>query len=394
MDDGMKRLLFLVLMIIFTLPMLHAKADVKEDASSTEEVTELTGRPLAKRPDIILIELRPNASEQSYKEGFSQLQKKGASIPAANLSLETFRTGGIEKMLEHAGYTILPVTEYHWSIACSKINEILNYQKLHRSMVENEVQPLCITFSAEASPEEFYSSIDPILSSDALIFFTTAPVTLAPPRPLFVVWNRYVWPNHIVEYPVALNQWIPTLAEVVGVLPPADVVEPSILPSLTGVGYQRSNDIRPKQTKANFVTLRTYILQEEQLQYTYWFPSVENMIPDSRRYLEGSLPLKSDIVATFTTLSKPQIFLVRSNLSRFSLSLPKDIAVVIKKNGLPIHSTWKTPCEWTETLPETMGFEFLFFVPAGVDPEPIKAFLTNVKGFEKTKHPPKTEMSP
>lgn len=385
MDDRMKRLLLLFSMIALALPTLYAKEDATLDASTIKDVTELTGRPIAKRPDIIIFELRPNAPAKSYRDDFNKLLKRGASIPAANLSLQKFQTSGIEKMLEHAGYFILPVSESNWTTACAKIGDFLKYQSMHRSMVTDEVPPLCITFSAEASPEEFYPALEPILASDALIFFTTAPVTLSPPQPLFIVWNRYVWPNHVVEYPVALNQWIPTLAEIVGVLPPADIVEPSILPSLTGVGYQRSNDIRPRQTKTNFVTFRIYSLQEKQLQYTHWFPAVENMIPERRRYIDGALPLAEDVVTSLTTSSDARIILVRSDLLHFKLSLPEEISVVIKKNGIPVHSTWGNPCEWTETLVESMGFEFLFFIPAGVDPMPVKTFLTKPDAFLKSK---------
>ena len=56
--------------------------------------------------------------------------------------------------------------------------------------------------------------------------------------------------------------------------------------------------------------------------------------------------------------------------------------VVIKKNGVPVHSSWQTPCQWSETWMEPTGFEFLFFLPAGVDPQPVKAFLTDPKRFE------------
>jgi hypothetical protein len=354
-------------------------------ANEKENVIELTGR-IAKRPDILVLEMLPNAPAKEYQESFAKIAKKGSSLPSAAFSIDNFRKSGLVQMLKHADYEVVFVNERHWAKACENIDDILKYQKVCRGFEGNEVRPYCFVVSAEASPEEFYSHFAPLLESNALIFLMT-PSSMVASFPLTIFWHRYVWPNHLVEMPVRLDQWIPTLAEVVEVLPPANIIDPSILPSLTGVGYQRPSDVRPKQTKTNFVTFRSYPIDAEKMKYTHWVPSVENMISDSRQYIEGSLPLSKEIVDALTVDATDRVILVRSNVDYFYLTLPASISVVIKKDGMPICSTWKTPCQRLETFKEPMGIEFLFYVPAGVDPAPLKEFLTNPKHFEKTSAP-------
>jgi hypothetical protein len=380
----MKRLFQLCLFCLLTLGLLASPVYATKPTKTSpqqEKVVELTGRPMAKRPDILLLEMHPSAPVKAYQESFTKLAKRGASIPSTTLPMERFRTSGIEKMLASAGYNLCRVSGQDWTTACANIATLLKYQALQRDLDATPVSPLCITLSAEVAPDALYETIAPLIDSEALLFLM-APPTMIPPFPLLVLWERYVWPHHIVEHPVSLNQWIPTLAEVVGVLPPADVIEPSILPSLTGVGYQRPNDVRPTQTKNNFVTLRSYTLTEEMLQYTHWLPSVEQMIPDDRQYVEGALPLSEAVLQTLQAAPFARVLLVRANIARFQLELPETISVVIKKNGVPVHSSWQTPCQWSETWMEPTGFEFLFFLPAGVDPQPVKAFLTDPKRFE------------
>jgi hypothetical protein len=292
--------------------------------------------------------------------------------------MQAFTKGTNYTLLKKAEYEILPITDISFEKACSHIQTIFEMRRLQRFLKDDVIlQPLCFTLSLEVSPENLQAAIEPILNSKALIFVLPQDNNIFP---TIVIWNRYVWPNHLVEYPVQDTQWIPTLAEITGIYPPAEIISPSILPSLTGVGYQRPAEISPRHTNTNkrFVEVHHYEdFGELKVDHFPWMPDPDALIPSDRKFFDGSLPIPAEALR-LKIADHPQFLVVRSTLKDYHLQLPKDLSLVIHVNGQPVYSRWESdePHEWILHSPENMGVSFYVWIPAGVDPTSV------VKQFE------------
>lgn len=368
----------------------HAKT---KDADARRE---LLGRPHGQRPDILVFEIRLTESVDAYLKDFQAIARYGSKLPAAQLSFADFRARDVEgtigvrqhclgTMLEAAGYSVLSVSANNWSRANKYAIDFLEFQKKYREL-DTEIDPVCLLFSPEVEPDSFYESFKPLLDSDALIILITRKTMHTSTFPLVVIWNRHVWPNHTIELPAIADHWVPTLGEIVGTYLPTDMVAPSILPSLTGVGYQKRIDVKPTQKKTDRVDICVANVDPERLKRAHWIPYVDDIVSRKRAFIKGTLPVKrANLDAQFDiseVSSEPRVIVVRAGLQQFKLDLPKTIPVVIKKDGIPICSSeWGQLCQWQEYLPEPVGIEFSFLIPAGEDPSPVIEFLTSPSAF-------------
>lgn len=373
----MKTLLRVLLTIaMVTFCALPSFAQAKKTSSlpkEQEETLELIGRPKGQRPDIVVFEPRFSQPANAYTKALEKIAKQGTRLPSSGLTMQAFTKGSNYTLLKKAEYDILPIVGVPLEKACSHIQTIFEMRRLQQRLNDDcTLQPLCFTLSLEVTPDNLQTAIDPLLNSKALIFVLPQEDNLFP---TVVIWDRYVWPNHLVEYPVKDTQWIPTLAEITGIYPPAEIIAPSILPSLTGVGYQRPAEISPRHTNTDkrFVEIHLYEdFGELKVKRFPWMPDPDALIPSDRKFFDGSLPIPANALR-LKIADHPQFLVVRSTLKDYELKLPNDFSLVIHVNGQPVYSRWESeePHDWMLHSPENMGVSFYVWIPAGVDPAPV-----------------------
>ncbi len=338
-------------------------------------VLELVAKPDRVAPDILFLAPKTTAAPKLYAKSLEQAVRVGTVLPNAALTVEDFCASGPLPVLAAAGYRILPVRDVPWREACARLTDILALRR--KTRVEDGIvqEPLCALLSEEAAPEELMQTLGPLLDTDALIFL--APQTNA--LPVTIAWRNRVWPAHASALPVRVEHWVPTLAEIVGLPAPADYAEASVLPLLTGVGYQRPLDLPAvaplpmEATEFPCTELRHYA---ELPKVCPWVPDYTALIPSDRTFVRAFPPLPRTALRGLSASRRPQGLYLRATMKTFSLTLPPRVSCVIREKGRPVFSVWEpeSATTWSLDRPEAVPVELFLVVPPGIDPSAFTLF--------------------
>ncbi len=342
-------------------------------------VLQLTGRVEGARPDILFLAPRLKGAPKAWRKAFAAAAAQGTSFFSAELSAEAFCTLGPLPVLQAAGYQLLPVRDVPWAEACRRLADILTLRR--KSRVEDGVKqaPICAVLSEETTPEELAETLAPLLETEAMLVLAPQGV----PLPLIVVWRNCVWPAREIRRPVRLEHWIPTLAEIVGLPPPAEVDAVSVLPLLSGVGYQRPLELPLASLGNRALSARpcTMLTRFEKLpENCPWVPDfTDNRLmlkPADRVFFPSVLPLSAEAAAGLSPEDKPQGFYVRTAQKAVSLTFPAGVSCVIRVRERTVFSEWKPekPVHWALDGAETVPLEIFLVVPPGMNPAVLPIF--------------------
>lgn len=368
------------------LPFLLAAATLRAEPS----VLELTGKPDGSKPDILFLAPRLTAAPKAYRKALEPAARVGTVLPNATLTAEDFRAGGPLPVLGAAGYRLLPVRDVPWRDACDRLADILTLRRKTRAEDGIVQEPLCALLCEDATPEDLAATLPALLRSDALILL--APQTNA--LPLTVSWRNMVWPAHLSTLPVRADHWVPTFAEIVGLPAPAACADVSVLPLLTGVGYQRPLDL-PSATPSPLAALAAPHTHTELRLYDTlpepcpWVPDFTTMLPSERTFLRHGPPLPPTALKRFGGDHKPRGIYLRVTLKRFDLRLPPNVSCVVREKGRPVLSVWEPalPTHWRLDRPDPVPLELFLVIPPDIDPTTLPLFQKK----PPKPHPPKTE---
>lgn len=338
-------------------------------------VLELNVKPDGSKPDILFLAPRLTAAPKAYRKALEPAARVGTVLPNATLTAEDFRAAGPLPVLGAAGYRLLPVRDIPWRAACERLDDILTLRRKTRAEDGIVQAPLCALLCEEASPEDLEATLPALLRSDALILL--APQTNA--LPLTVSWRNRVWPSHLSTLPVRADHWIPTFAEIVGLPVPAVCADASVLPLLTGVGYQRPLDLppatpQPVATAALPCTeLRLYDALPEGCP---WVPDFTVLFPSDRVFLRALPPLPLAALRRLGRSRQPRGMYLRAALKALDLRLPANVSCVVREKGRPVFSVWEpgTPSQWRLDRPEPVPVELFLVLPPDFDPATLSLF--------------------
>lgn len=356
------------------------------EESPRAAVLELTGQEAASAPDILFLAPRVSEGNKEVRAALRALSEQGTTLEHAPLTMEDFCAKGPLPVLKAAGYRLLSVQDLSWREACGQMGELLALRAEMRREEAVPLEPLCVVLFEEASAEELRETLPPLIACNALIFLAPQERTL----PLTLFWQNVIWPAHTIPQPVSLDHWVPTLAEMVGLPLPAEVAEASILPMLTGVGYQQpleraahAGTLRAQQLEAKPSTM--LCLFRDLPERCPWVPDYTrvraDLKPTERAFFPAALPLPAQAARLLTVTEKPQGLYLRTQQRSLALPLPAQVSCVIRVNGLPVVSRWE-PAEddlWRFDNPEALPIELFLLLPPGFDPkhaipcaEPVK----------------------
>ena len=371
---------FLLLLLCVCAFIAHsAPAPTSPAAPAAPAVLQLTGEVDDRRPDILFLAPLPDkkAAPSALAQSLAAARNLGTSLPAGYLSLCDFTELGPLGVLRSAGYRILPADNVPWSKACIALDSILRLRRQTWEKDNIRQQPLCAIVSAPVTPDSLAQSLAPLLNSDALLLIAPQ----HPDLPLTIVWRNTVWPAHTVPQRIRPEHWIPTLSKITGLPSPADVNDPSILPLLTGTGYQRPLDpvTLHSRSDAPYTELRSYRDLPKTLP---WVPDFTDMLPTDRCFIRGTPPFAPQIpeLAPFTPSRSTQGLYLRTDLKNHTFRFPAGVSCVIRIKGTPVFSVNapKTPTEWTLSGPDTVTVECFLLIPPKTDP---------LAGIRQTKPP-------
>lgn len=338
-------------------------------------VLELAVKPDGLKPDILFLAPRPTTAPKAYRKALEPAARWGTVLPNATLPAEDFRAAGPLLVLGAAGYRLLPVRDIPWREACARLADILTLRR--KTRVEDGIvqEPLCALLCEEASPEDLEASLPALLRSDALILL--APQTNA--LPLIVSWRNRVWPAHVSTLPVRADHWVPTLAEIVGLPTPAACADASVLPLLTGVGYQRPLDLPsalPQPVEATSLPCTELRFYDELPKGCPWVPDYTAMLPSERAFLRTLPPLPPSALHGFGRSRRPRGMYLRAALKTLDLRLPAKVSCVVREKGRPVFSVWEPaePSVWRLDRPEPVPVELFLVIPPGLDPAAFSLF--------------------
>lgn len=348
-------------------------------AWATRAVLELTGRADGSRPDILFLAPRPVDDPKAYAPILAQARALGTTLPNASLTAGDFRSGGPLPVLSAAGYRLIPVQDLGWTAACAQLESMMKWRGVSRDEDSVDLPPTCVLLSEEATAAELAATLPALLRTDALIL-------LAPQgegQPVIVCWRNMVWPGHVAPQTIRPDHWVPTLSEIVGLPPPAEVDAVSILPLLTGVGYQRP--IEPAVAAgvpASVAAGRQYAMLShfaELPKSCPWVPDFTDVAaikPDERLFLPSTVPLPAREATRFGTSRHDQGFYVRTTQRRLSLTFPAGVSCVIRVKGRPVHSVWrpKGTTTWRLDGPDAVPVEIFIVLPPRLDPAALPIF--------------------
>lgn len=370
------------------LVSLFAVMPASAFAQPNAAVLELRGQHLdVRRPDIIFLAPLPTAPAEAYAKPFAQAEAKGVTLSNATLTAADFHSGGALPILDAAGYRFRRVRGLGWKEAGERIASMIRLR--HETRVEEglNLDPLCVILVAEASPEDLMATLPALLDSDALLF-------LAPQRgiklPLIVAWRNVFWPGHHDTRAIRSAHWVPTLADIVGLPPPAEIDAVSLFPLLSSVGHQRPLEPPPPPDTALDST-RAYTMFshfEDLRDDCDWVPDFTDTVavrPLEWAFLPDLLPLPASTAAPLRTDNGRQGYYVRALQESLDLTFPAGISVVIRVDGHPVFSVWKPKkaSHWRFTTPT---------------PHPIEIFIVTPPGFKAAELPifqqPTTQTTP
>lgn len=351
---------------------------------------EMTGQAAGARPDILFLAPKLTAPPKDYSKTLAKTAKLGTVLPHAVLTESAFCSMGPVPVLMAAGYRVLPIRDVTWEEAVSRLNEILTLR--YRTRYEDGIQqvPLCVILSEEVTPKVFAETLPTLMDAEALILLAPQEDAL----PLTVVWKNRVWPTQYSEQTMRVEHWVATLAEIVGLPPPAESGAVSVLPLLTGSGYQRPLEqpllLGPSASAAQKVAPCTMVCTYTQLpEPCPWVPDftdMSNLKPTERLFVPEKLPLSESYLSHLTQRNEPQGFYIRTVLSDWSITLPAQVSCVIRVKGYPVFSVWRPeePVSWHFTRMEPQVVECFLLLPPEMDPIQSLPFLFKPDADEDT----------
>lgn len=352
------------------------QAKPREAAPARSAVLELTGQKATQVPDMLFLAPRLTEGAKAYRSALKSLWEAGTTLEHTALSTEEFCAKGPLPVLKAAGYRLLSVQDLTWREACRQIDELLALRQEMRREDSVAQAPLCIVLVEDATAVEVQETVPPLIERDALIFLAPQERTL----PLALFWQNVIWPAHTVVQPISLDHWVPTLAEMVGLPLPAEVAEASILPLLTGVGYQQPLERAaqagtPKSQNLSAKPSTMLCLFRDLPERCPWVPDYTrtraDLKPTERVFFPTTLPLPAQATRLLEPFEKPQGIYLRTQQQTLALPLPAHISCVIRVNGLPVVSRWE-PAEddlWRFDNPEALPIELFLLLPPGFDPK-------------------------
>lgn len=346
-----------------------------------QQVLELTGQAAGAKPDILFLAPKLTQPPKAYTKTLATTAKLGTVLPHALLTESAFCSMGPVPVLTAAGYRILPIRDITWEEATTRLKEILDLR--HRTRYEDGIKqaPLCAILSEEVTPKSLAETLPLLLNSDALILLAPQEESL----PLTVIWKNYVWPTQHSEQSMRVEHWVATLAEIVGLPPPAESGAVSVLPLLTGSGYQRPLEqpllLGPTASATQAVAPCTMVCLYTQLpEVCPWVPDFTDqsgLKPTERLFVASTLPIPEKEVKRLAERRAPQGIYVRTVLSEWTLTLPPQVSCVIRVKGYPVFSVWQPEKEttWSFTRMEPQVVECFLVVPPEMDPLTELPFL-------------------
>lgn len=334
---------------------------------AAQGVLNLTGRAAATKPDILF--LAPRLTEAPGRYGaIRRVSEAGTTLPTLRVAPDYFAGGGPLSVLQAAGYRILPIRDIPWETAVDQLAEVLRLRRKTRLEDRIEQPPICALLSEEVTPEGLERTVTRFLGQDVLIVFAPCTDTL----PTVFCWHNVIWPDHVSRLPVSPDNLIPTLAEIVGLPPPAEVGAVSILPLLTGCGYQRPTDMpRIGEIEADGSEVRIYRDLPERLP---WVPEFNAMFP-SERFFSAEVPPFGP--AAFPDLRGSRRHdcgvYIRTVLSAADWTFPVGVSCVIRVDGQPVFSAFLADStrRWAFETRAPVLVELYLLLPADFDPESL-----------------------
>lgn len=355
-------------------------------AASDARLLEMTGEADGARPDILYLAPKLIKPPKAYTQVLAATAKSGTVLPHAPLAENVFCAMGPLPVLTAAGYRLLPVRDVSWQEATERLTEIFALRRKTRHEDGIEQAPLCVMLSEEVTPEELAQSLEALLQIEALIFLAPQDETL----PLTVIWENHVWPTQRSEQSLRIEHWVATLAEIAGLPPPAECGAVSVLPLLTGSGYQRPLEqpllLGPTAAAAQKIAPCTMISLYTQLPDNCpWVPDFTDQTklkPTERMFVTSSLPIAAEEVPHLEARRSEQGLYVRSAVSALRVELPPHISCVVRVKGHPVFSVWKPEKEtvWHFSSPDTQIIECFLVIPPKVDPLKALPFLFQSPG--------------
>lgn len=349
--------------------------------ASDVRVLEMTGKAEGAKPDILYLAPKLLKAPKAYTQVLAATAKYGTVLPHAPLTENAFCSMGPLPVLAAAGYRTLPIQDVSWTEATERLVEIFSLR--HKTRIEDGIDqpPLCVILSEEVAPEELKTSLEKLLKLDALIFLAPQEDTL----PLTVIWENRVWPTQRSEQSLRIEHWVATLAEIVGLPPPAVSGAVSVLPLLTGSGYQRPLEqpllLGPTAIAAQKVAPCTMISSYRQLpEICPWVPDFtdqSNLKPTERFFVTSALPIPAEEVSSIDQRRSLQGLYVRTACSALDVVLPPQVSCVIRVKGHPVFSTYQAVEEirWCFSNPDPQILECFLLIPPEVDPLKELPFL-------------------
>ncbi len=343
---------------------------------------EMFGRGRGASPDILFLAPQLTAPPKDYEAIIQSVSAVGTTLEHATLDMEAFCSLGTLPVLQAAKYQIVPVRNVPWDGACERILKLFALREETRKAEDVRLAPLCVLLGAEASPDALRKTLPRLLKTGALVFFAPQSDAL----PMVLSWHNRIWPGRHERRPVRFDHWIPTLSEIAGVPPPADVAAVSILPLLTGAGYQRPLEKSLRAFASPFPeaeTACTMFAYFDALPATLpWVPdfaeSRSGYYPAERAFFASALPLSAEVASNYHAASggSAQGFYLRTVQKKVDFVFPAGVSCVIRAWGNPVFSSWQAqePKRWTLDAPGGVPLEFFILVPSGIDPATLPIF--------------------
>lgn len=369
--------LFAGLVLFFGARAFAAEEEAKPARAA---VLEMRGRVRGLMPDVIFLAPELTEEAKGYRKGIAAVSDQGTMLENAFLSAEDFCSRGPLNVLRAAGYQVVIAQGNTWREACAMIETLFSVRRLMWEENPRARVPLCVVLSESVEPDALAETLPRLIRLESLCFLAPQEKTL----PLTIFWKNYVWPAHSSAQAISVDHWVPTLAEVAGLPTPADVAAASVLPLLSGVGYQRplqESEGTGGQAMLEADRACTMMCTFPELpQRCPWVPDFTDAKlypgPSSRVFFAQDLPLLPSAAQNLSVLDHAQGLYFRTSQRKIRLDLPADISCVIRVQGRVVLSRWEPfdAYPWELELPEPQPLEFFLLIPAGFDPGRLPFF--------------------